>query len=389
MNSWRPGLLHTALSAAIGAIVGAAVVLYLARPIDVGVARAGGFGLATRNTALDDPSTTSSLVQAVYQQANPGVVSIVATLEPTTSQFFTSPQPEQGAGSGFVVDLQGNIVTNDHVVDGANQLKVTFSDGTSVPAKVIGQDPGDDLALVRVDLSTDRLHPLTLGDSSLVQVGQPAVAIGNPFNLHNTVTAGIVSAIGRGRTSLNGREIPDMIQTDAPANPGNSGGPLLDGQGNVIGVLTQIESPVRGSVGVGFAVPSNTVLRQLTKLIAGGTIHYPWLGVSGEPVTADLARRLNLTATDGVYVDAVIPGGPAEAAGVRAAAPTGPSGTTGAGGDVITALDGTLVHSIEDVGAILASHNPGDTVSLTVIRGANTLTLTATLGTWPDRQPSG
>jgi S1-C subfamily serine protease len=389
MNPWRAGFVHTALSAAIGAVVGAAVVLYLARPIGVGVARAGETGSPLRQTTIDDPSTTSSLVQAVYQQANPGVVSIVTTLEPSPSRFFSSPQPEQGAGSGFVLDLQGNIVTNEHVVDGTSQLKVTFSDGTSAPAKIIGQDPGDDLAIVKVDLSADRLHPLPLADSSQVQVGQPAIAIGNPFNLHNTVTSGIVSALGRTRSSLNGRAIPDMIQTDAPANPGNSGGPLLDSQGNVIGVMTQIESPVRGSVGVGFAVPSNTVSRQLAKLVAGGTVRYPWLGVAGEPVTPDLARRLNLMATDGVYVDAVIAGGPAERAGIRAASPTGSSRAAGASGDVITAIDGVSVHAIEDVGSFLSTRSPGDRVSLTITRGADTLTLTATLGAWPDHQPPG
>jgi S1-C subfamily serine protease len=363
--------------------------LYLARPIGVGVARAGDTGASLHKSGAADPTGASSLVQSVYQQANPGVVSIVTTIEPTSSRFFSSPQPEQGAGSGFVVDTQGHIVTNEHVVDGASQLKVTFSDGTSAPATVLGQDPGDDLAVVKVDVANGRLHPLSLADSSQVQVGQPAIAIGNPFNLHNTVTSGIVSALGRSRTSLNGRAIPDMIQTDAPANPGNSGGPLLDVNGNVIGVLTQIESPVRGSVGVGFAVPSNTVSRQLVKLIAGSTIRYPWLGVSGESVTADLARRVGLTASDGVYVDGLAPGGPAESAGLKAAAASGPAGEPGAGGDVITAIDGVPVRSIQDIGLILNSRSPGDIVSLTVIRGSETLTITATLGAWPDHQPTG
>jgi S1-C subfamily serine protease len=389
MNGMRTGLLHTALSAAIGAIVGAAVVLYLARPIGVGVARAGEPGASLHNTALEDPTSTSSLVQAVYQQANSGVVSIVTTIEPTSSRFFSSPQPEQGAGSGFVVDTQGYIVTNEHVVDGASQLKVTFSDGTSAPATVLGQDPGDDLAVVKVDVPSDRLHPLSLADSSQVLVGQPAIAIGNPFNLHNTVTSGIVSALGRSRTSLNGRAIPDMIQTDAPANPGNSGGPLLDGQGNVIGVLTQIESPVRGSVGVGFAIPSNTVSRQLAKLIVGGTIRYPWIGVSGESVTPDLARRVGLTASDGVYVEGLAPGGPAESAGLKAAAATGPAGEAGTGGDVITAIDGIPIRSIQDIGSRLNSRSPGDTVTLTVLRGGDTMSIVVTLGAWPDHQPTG
>jgi S1-C subfamily serine protease len=265
---------------------------------------------------------------------------------------------------------------------------VTFSDGSSVPAQIVGQDPGDDLAVVRVSVSPDRLHPLSLGDSSQVQVGEPAVAIGNPFNLHNTVTAGIVSAIGRTRSSVNGRSISDMIQTDAPANPGNSGGPLLDAGGAVIGVMTQIESPVRGSVGVGFAVPSNTVARQLAKLVAGQTIAYPWLGVSGEAVTPDLAKQLGLAVNDGVYVDAVIPGGPADSAGVKGA-PSGQRNSAAAGGDVITAIDGVVIHSVQDIGTFLATKNVGDVVGITVARGADTMTLNATLGAWPDHPPGG
>jgi S1-C subfamily serine protease len=314
-------------------------------------------------------------------------VSIVSTVDASPSRFFSSPRPEQGAGSGFVVDDRGFIVTNDHVVDGASQLRVTFSDGSTVPAKVVGHDAGDDLAVVQVDVPASQLHPLSLGDSSLVQVGQPAIVIGNPFNLHNTVTSGIVSALGRGRPILNGRSIPDMIQTDAPANPGNSGGPLLDSQGYVIGVLAQIESPVRGSVGVGFAIPSNTVSQRLAKLEAGETIKQAWLGIAGQTVTADLAKSLDLGTTEGVYVVDVSPKGPVDAAGLIPATAT-QGGAPGTGGDVITAIDGVAVKAMLDLGAYLAGKSPGDSVTLSVARASGaSKTVTVVLGSWPD-QPS-
>src|SRR5713226_7213843 len=237
------GFIRTALSAFLGAIVGAATVLYVIHPSTVGSVQATVFRTAPSAAAETGRSagpTAAGTVEAVYQQANPGVVSIVSTVKPDPSRFFSSPRPEQGAGSGFVVDDKGYIVTNDHVVEGASQLRVTFSDGTTVPARVIGHDAGDDLALLQVDVSADRLHALPLGDSSAIQIGQPAIAIGNPFDLHNSVSSGIVSAVGRGRPAVNGRTVPDKIQTDAAVNPGNSGGPLLDEQGEVIGVMTQI-----------------------------------------------------------------------------------------------------------------------------------------------------
>jgi S1-C subfamily serine protease len=274
------------------------------------------------------------------------------------------------------------------VIDGASQLQVTFSDGTTVSGRVVGTDPGDDLAVVRVDVSADRLHPLSLGDSGAVQVGQPVLAIGNPFNLHNTLSSGVVSAVGRTRPSVNGRTIANMIQTDAAANPGNSGGPLLDGQGNVIGVVAQIESPIRGSVGVAFAIPANVVSQQLAKLEAGGTVSHPWLGISGTALTPDLVQRLSLTVSDGVYVIEVVPNSPADQAGLKAAASTPVSGQYGPGGDVITAIDGTTVHTVQDIGNALATKNAGDSVTLTISRGGSTQTLTARLAAWPDHLPA-
>lgn len=386
------GFLRTFVSAFLGAIIGAAVVLYFVRTAPVDEAQASVAHSATlpgpAASGPGSPSKAALDVTAIYQQANPGVVSIVSTINAAPSQLFRSQRPEEGAGSGFVVDTKGDVVTNDHVIDGANQLQVTFSDGTSVPGHVVGTDPGDDLAVVRVDVSPDRLHPLTFGDSSAVQVGQPAVAIGNPFNLHNTLSSGVVSAVGRTRPSVNGRTIANMIQTDAAANPGNSGGPLLDLQGNVIGVVAQIESPIRGSVGVGFAIPSNVVSQQLAKLEAGGTVSHPWLGISGEALTPDLAQRLNLTVSDGVYVVEVVPNSPADLAGLKGAPSATAGGQAAPGGDVITAINGTPIHAVQDIGNVLATKNAGDSVTLTILRGGSTQTLTAQLAAWPDHLPA-
>ncbi len=383
-------IVRTLLTASLGGVIGAALVLYLVRatPVDVGHATttrppASSLGPLGRMAAA--PTVD---VQAVYQAANPGVVSIVSEISAGSGRSPVSPRPEEGAGSGFVVDDKGFIVTNDHVVAGATRLQVTFSDGSSVPAKVVGRDPGNDLAVVKVEVASDRLHPLTLADSSLVQPGQPAILIGNPFNLHNTVTSGIVSAVGRTRSSGNGRPIPDMIQTDAPANPGNSGGPLLDGQGAVVGVIAQIESPVRGSVGVAFAIPANVVARQLPRLEAGETIKHPWLGISGEAVTDDLAQRLNLGVDEGVYVVDVVPDGPAASAGLKAAS-SGRNGDAGPGGDVIVAIDGVAVRAVSDLGSYLATKDPGDVVTLTILRGGARTSLSVPLGAWPDQLPSG
>src|SRR5579883_2647194 len=358
------GFLRTALAALFGAMMGAALVLYLARPEPINEVRASA--LHPLRGAFDpaDPSSTASVVEAVYQQANPGVVSIVSTLPGSASRLV--PQPEQGA----------------------SQLRVIFSDGSTVSARIVGEDPGDDLAVIRVDVPSDRLHPLPLGDSSDLQVGQLVIAIGNPFNLHNSVTSGIISGLGRTRSASNGRSITNMIQTDAPVNPGNSGGPLLDANGQVIGVVSQIESPIRGSVGVGFAVPSNTLSRYLPRLKAGSTIDHPWLGISGQELTPDLAKQLGLSVTSGVYVVDVLPGSPAEAAGLRGASGADTSAQVPAGGDVITRIDGVAVRSVQDISAYLDGKSPGDTVTLTVVRGGNSLTLTVHLAAWPDHLPS-
>ena len=385
--------IRTLMAAFLGAAFGAAMVLIFVRAAPVHDVQASdqpsvSHTLVAGQTLAPNPSALSSTIQSIYARANPGVVSIETTQSSPVASAFGRPGQAEGAGSGFVVDSQGNVVTNDHVVNGATSLRVVFSDGTTVAGNVVGQDPGDDLAVVKVEASASQLHPLNIGDSSTVTVGQMVVAIGNPFDLHNTVTSGIVSALGRTRTAVNGRSIANMIQTDAPVNPGNSGGPLLDDQGNVIGIVSQIESPIRGSVGVGFAIPSATLSRYLSTLESGGKVQHAWLGITGEQITPELAKSLGLSTTSGVYVVSVSAGGPSDNAGLQGASGDATSDRTPTGGDVITQIDGNAVRSVQDLSNEIDGKSPGDIVTLTVERSGKPVTLSVKLGAWPDRTPA-
>jgi len=337
-------------------------------------------------------------LQAIYQAVNPSVVSIVVTEDASASsssgfrgQPFQS-QPQQASGSGFVWDKQGHIVTNNHVVDGASNIKVTFTDGTSVSAKLVGREPNSDLAVIQVDVSADKLVPVTVADSTQVKVGQLAVAIGNPFGLENSMTVGFVSALGRSLpvsssgSAQTSYTIPDIIQTDAPINPGNSGGILLNSRGEVIGVTSAIESPVRASAGVGFAVPSATVKRVVPTLIEKGAYVQPWLGISGTTLTSELAQAMGLKAEQhGALVVEVTSGGPAEKAGLKAS--TNSATVSGqqvpVGGDVIVALDGQAVTSFDALVTYLSRSAPGKQVALTVLRDGKEQTINVTLGERP------
>ena len=293
-------------------------------------------------------------VSNIYKAVSPGVV-YVAT---TTSQG-------QASGSGFVLGTDGSIVTNDHVVENANSVVVRFTaDGKTIPAKVVGTDPSTDIAVLKVDPSKVQggLHPLQLADSNKIQPGQPAIAMGSPFGLQGTITSGIISALGRDIQAPNGFTISGVIQTDAAINPGNSGGPLLDANGHVIGINSQIATNGGDSnSGVGFAVPIDTVKTVVPQLKADGKIARAWLGVS----TADSGSR------DGAQVQQVT-GAPARDAGMRP-------------GDVITSFDGHKITSASDLGQIVLTRKPGDTVKVVVERNGNTQTLTVKLGTRPDQ----
>jgi S1-C subfamily serine protease len=334
----------------------------------------------------------------IYDQVNPSVVNIrVVQKEAVTAPvlpeipglpfpFFqppTTPQgPQefyrQGAGSGFVWDKEGHIVTNNHVVAGADKINVTFYDGTTVSGDVVGTDPDSDLAVVKVDLPADRLQPVQLADSTQVKVGQLAVAIGNPFALEGTMTVGFVSALGRllpvesGNGQGPGYSIPDIIQTDAPINPGNSGGLLVNDQGHVIGVTSAIISPVQASAGIGFAIPSAIVQKVVPTLIKTGHYEHPWLGVSGISLTPDLAGAMKLKSDQrGALVVEVVPGSPADKASLRGSDRQVKidGQDVQVGGDVITSINGQSVKDFDDLVTYLArATEVGQQVTLTVLR---------------------
>jgi S1-C subfamily serine protease len=311
------------------------------------------------------PGATDAIV-GIYKNASPGVVHITAV----------QGNGQGGIGSGFVLDQQGNILTNNHVVENAERLLVRFGDGTESTARVLGRDPAGDLALIQVSVGADHLVPLPLGNSDAVQPGELAVAIGNPLGLDQTVTAGVVSAVERTAPGGSGRPLRGLIQTDAPINPGNSGGPLLNGRGEVIGITTLGRANANS---IGFALPINSASRLLPRLQAGEIVKHAFLGLSGREVTPALAQTLNLPVQTGVLVADLVPVGPAARAGLRGAQ----NPTTGAGGDIILSLDSQPIGRMDDVSRLLDAKNPGDRLDLVVQRGTAQTTLTVTLGEWP------
>jgi 2-alkenal reductase len=331
--------------------------------------------------------------KAVYRKVNPSVV-YIANLARVSSGSNDATVPES-QGSGFVWDVAGHIITNNHVVEGADALQVTFADGTVVPATVVGRDPDSDLAVITVDAKLVSLAPVSQGDIEAVQVGQRAIAIGNPFGLVGSMTTGIVSAVGRSVMAETGYNIPLAIQTDAAINPGNSGGPLLNERGEVIGVNFQIRSDDRANSGVGFAIPINIVQRVAPALIADGAYRHAWLGVSGQTYSPAWAEALGFTVDlRGAYILGVVNGGPAARAGLRAGsvntdivlgADTGGLRYLPGGGDLVTAVDGRSVKTFDDVLIYLEStKSPDETVTFSVLRpGEGTLQIPVKLGTRP------
>ncbi|HEX5375103.1 MAG TPA: trypsin-like peptidase domain-containing protein [Solirubrobacterales bacterium] len=337
-----------------------------------------------------------NLVNQIYRRDGQGVAFIQASKGPGESSGinpFGEPEPEGeggvATGSGFLIDTKGHIITNSHVVDGASEVQVTLgSNETSHDAEIVGTDPATDVALLKVDVPADQLHPLALGDSSKVQVGDPVVAIGNPFGLNRTVTSGIVSALQRQIQAPNGFSISHVIQTDAAINPGNSGGPLIDASGSVIGINSQIQSGGGGgNVGIGFAVPINTARDVVGQIKHDGEVEHAYIGITGGSVTPAIADALKLPTDKGVLVNEVIEDGPADEAGIEG----GKAGATveGAqvprGGDVITEIDGEPVASMEDVIDAVDAAEPGDEMEMTLVReDGEEKTVTVTLGVRPD-----
>jgi len=322
---------------------------------------------------------------AIYKRVLPSVVNITSTA--LVFDFFYGTVPQQGQGSGFILDKAGHILTNFHVVAGANRgVEVQLSDKRKFPATVIGSDRTHDLALLQIETSNHQpvpnLQPVTLADSSQLNVGQKVYAIGNPFGLAGTMTRGIISAI-RPIKSADGAPIEDAIQTDAAINPGNSGGPLLNSSGEVIGINTMIASNgADQSSGIGFAIPINTAKAVLADLIRYGRVKRPSLGILSFAIGPDLAEQMGLGADSGVLIQRVLPGGAAERAGLRGGNEQAYVGNTPImlGGDLIIDIDGQQVEDPQDINAIMDKHQAGDTVSVTILRGRRRMTIKLVLG---------
>jgi S1-C subfamily serine protease len=326
--------------------------------------------------------TVGPLSRRAHKRVAENTVTSSSPASPSVSPFGGS-QPQTAQGSGFVYDSKGNVVTNEHVVDGAQTVTVRFWNGSTYKAKVVGTDASTDLAVIKVDAPQSILHPLTVGDSSKLLVGDGVVAIGSPYGLEETVTNGIVSALHRQMQAPNNFTINDSIQTDAAINHGNSGGPLLNAQGQVIGVNAQIRSDSGGSDGVGFAIPSNTISSIAQQIIGSGKVEHAYLGVTVQTVPATVASQLNLV--EGVELAQVKAGTPAEKAGLRAA--TGTKTVSGdrysIGGDVITAIDGQKVSTSAEVQRAVDAKHPGDTISVEYWRDGKSKTVDVKLSNRP------
>jgi S1-C subfamily serine protease len=334
-------------------------------------------------------------IAQVYSRSAPGVVQVTSTsvTSQPSSSFFGNPfsqpqtQTQQALGSGFVIDKAGHIITNYHVVQGAKSVEVSFSDNESLKAKIVGVDPSTDIAVLQVDAHSRALTPLPLGNSDQIQVGDEVVAIGNPFGLDRSITSGIVSALQRGITAPNNYEIDHVIQTDAALNHGNSGGPLLNAQGQVIGVNAQIQTggSTQGNVGVGFAIPINTVKTVVAEIVRSGRAQHAFIGISAKPIQASVVQQFHLPTGHGLLVQGVQPGTGAAKAGLRGSTShvTVQGDTWPLGGDIIVAADGVPVSSIAALRDAVAAKQPGDTMKLKIIRGTKKMTVVIKLGRQP------
>ena len=328
-------------------------------------------------------------INEIYKHDGPGVVFIRAEfVERVQTPFDVFPQRRrnESTGAGFVIDDDGHVLTNSHVVQRATKIEVGFGKDRTAAAKLVGQDTGNDIALLKVETARKNLNQLELGDSSEVEVGDSVVAIGNPFGLDRTVTTGIVSALQRQIQAPNGFTIRDVIQTDAAINPGNSGGPLIDARGKVIGINSQIATAGGGgSIGIGFAVPVNTAKKIAEDLKKSGKVEHAFLGITGVDITPSLSDRLNLRTSRGVLVQDV--SGPADRAGIVGGDVQATIGTREIllGGDVVTEIDGIPVRSMDQVIAAVDSKKPGDAVELKLLRGSRSRVVKVELGDRPAR----
>jgi S1-C subfamily serine protease len=384
-------------SAMLGGLVVAVVGLIAISAGWVDASDGGSSSVATvapLTAPIASHETATNAVNEIYKRDGPGVAFVEAT-QPASeeaSPFNPFGEAEAGGGtatgSGFVIDTEGHLLTNNHVVEGADKISVKIgASERSYPAKVVGADPSTDVALLKVDVPAGALHPLALGDSSKVEVGDPVVAIGNPFGLDSTVTSGIVSALQRQIEAPAGFSISHVIQTDAAINPGNSGGPLIDANGEVIGINSQIETGGggNGNVGIGFAIPINTAREVANQIEQNGKVEHAYLGISGGTITPDIAKALNLPVEEGVLVAEAVKGGPAAEAGIQGgnteATIEGSSVTLG--GDIITELDGKKISGMDELVNIVNGKKTGEEIEVTLLRGGQQKTVTVKLGNRP------
>jgi len=385
------------LGGLVVAVVGAVLLL-------TGAVKSKGGGTTTVERTMSAPvaSTDSggsegegNTVDEIYKADGDGVAFIESSIPAEESAESFNPFGEQesrgggtATGSGIVIDDKGHILTNNHVIEGADKIEVKIGESDhEYTAEVVGTDPASDLALIKVEAPTKELDPLTLGDSSAMEVGDPVVAIGNPFGLDRTVTSGIVSALQRQIQAPNGFSIDNVIQTDAAINPGNSGGPLINGNGEVIGINSQIETGGGndGNVGIGFAIPINTAKEVIHELETKGSVEHAYLGISGGTITPQLAKTFNLPVKEGVLIQTVEKGGPSAKAGLEGGSTpvTVEGGEVIVGGDIITEADGSKITNMEQIIELVNQKKPGDEVTLKYLRDGKEKTATVTLGTRP------
>jgi len=335
---------------------------------------------SVKTLIVNETTSNEALVTAIFEDAQESVVFV--TSRALERDFFMRLVPVEGAGSGVITSADGYIITNDHVIEDAEEIRVTLYNGEELSAELIGTDPSSDIAVIKID-PTFELKPAVLGDSGAIRPGQMAIAIGNPYRLENTVTVGVISALNRTLEASNGFIIRGIVQTDAAVNPGNSGGPLLNSRGEVIGINTAIISSSEGFQGIGFAVPINTAKKVSKDLIEKGSVSYPWLGITGATLTRELADELNITHTGGgVLLVDVVPEGPADEAGLMGSEDQMGS-TRFIPGDIITEMEGVSVTSIDKLVDIILEHDVGDVIEIKFLREDNELTTEVTLGERP------
>ncbi len=322
----------------------------------------------------------------VYEKVADGVVNVTSTA--VQLDFFFNAFPTQGAGSGSLIDTKGHILTNYHVVANAQKLEVTLADGSKWPAKLIGSDPDNDLAVIKIDAPIEKLKVIQMGDSKGLRIGQKVLAIGNPFGLQRTLTTGIISSLGRTIRSEAGTLIDDVIQTDAAINPGNSGGPLLNSEGEIVGINSAIISPTGGNVGIGFAIPVNTAKKVIPELISKGYVTYPYIGATIQSLIPEMAKYLKLKIERGAMISEVVKGGPADKAGLKGGDQRVQVGNMIllVGGDIVVKADQREVKTNDEFIQIIREKKPGDTILLKIFRKDNFIDLKVTLGERPRKK---